>query len=508
MDPQSMSAEELEAEIEATRRRVEAERTRRRELRAETQQAGERRRLRKELQTMREALEAEQAGCEHEEWVRRVFDEDRVYDDGPLRFPLEPYGSRVSRSPVMQASEGTSAKCADRVARGEHVWRIEGFSWLKSMLKQEDDPFFCVTSRPILLGYETFHLAYSPWAGELCEDYHGSLAILLRTTEWVGIRYRIYIKMRNGEFQQWGETCDVVHRGDPWNCAYGPDVHWPGDPPPSPGIFGLSHEELLQSEWVQNDTLTVKLELEVRPDAFAEPQVLSLATEIPESTIVQDTQALFEEGTCSDVRFMVQDEVIHAHSQVLCARSEVFGKQLTAGMQESVSKVITIEDCDAATFKAFLRFLYTDRLPDTRESQQLDPGSSRDTETEGGLPQLPEIQALLAVSHRYQVKRLHLWCEAKISEHINSSQVCGILCQAHLLQAKQLERACLSFIKAHAGQVLTLPAYVELVKKWPEIGVKVSLFSAGVSEAEALAAMDAVEKPQDQKSEQAAGSYP
>lgn len=32
------------------------------------------------------------------------------------------------------------------------------------------------------------------------------------------------------------------------------------------GIFGLSHKQLLASEWVENDALTVKFELEVRPD--------------------------------------------------------------------------------------------------------------------------------------------------------------------------------------------------------------------------------------------------
>ena len=32
------------------------------------------------------------------------------------------------------------------------------------------------------------------------------------------------------------------------------------------GIFGLTHKQLLDSEWVENDSLTVKFELEVRPD--------------------------------------------------------------------------------------------------------------------------------------------------------------------------------------------------------------------------------------------------
>ena len=88
------------------------------------------------------------------------------------------------------------------------------------------------------------------------------------------------------------------------------------------------------------------------------------------------------------------------------------------------------------------------------------------------------------VSHKYQVKRLQLWCEAKLSEQIDTPQVCGILCQAHLFQAKQLEQACLRFIKDHADQVFTLPAYLELIKKWPQVALKISLFSAGVHEEE------------------------
>ena len=35
---------------------------------------------------------------------------------------------------------------------------------------------------------------------------------------------------------------------------------------------------------------------------------------------------------------MVQSERIEAHSQILAARSEVFGRQLSIGMRESISK--------------------------------------------------------------------------------------------------------------------------------------------------------------------------
>lgn len=39
-----------------------------------------------------------------------------------------------------------------------------------------------------------------------------------------------------------------------------------------------------------------------------------------------------------DVTFVVQGETMKAHSPILCARSEVFEKELTAGLRESTSK--------------------------------------------------------------------------------------------------------------------------------------------------------------------------
>ncbi|CAE7764739.1 BPM3, partial [Symbiodinium sp. CCMP2456] len=505
-DPTLMSAEELRAEIEATRRHAQAEEARFDQILAENEQAKERQRLREELREARDRLQYTWERNDSAMVDRRAIDDDELRV-APQYQPVCPF----KKPPVMQANGGGITNFGDMVAKGTYIWRIEGFSWVPCAVEQIrlegfTPPFVTfVHSHPDFnFGNQEFQFRYSPWAHYLCDQHHGSLAIVPRTRDGVVVlRYRIFVKAQSGEFVQWGRTRDVVHDGDSGRtCAYGPDVHWPDDPPASLGIFGLSHEELLESQWVENDTLTVKFELEVRPPRNVIQQPLSLATEIPEPTIHQDTQALLEEGICSDVRFMVQDEVIQAHSQVLCARSEVFRNQLTAGMQESISKVIKIEDCDVTTFKAFLQFVYTDRLPNLQELLSMQ--TSSESRNQNGAPQPSQIQALLAVSHKYQVKRLQLWCEAKLSEQIDTAQVCGMLCQAHLFQAKQLEQACLCFIRDHADQVFTLPAYLELITKWPEIALKINLFSAGVSEAEALAAMDALEKQQGQQSEQAA----
>ena len=450
--------------------------------------------LRRELERARERhIEAKKRNREKVK-LRECIDKDISGRFRPKRLLLDS---------VMQRSGAASTDCAETVVRGQYVWTITGFSWLKMVLDQQMSE--CSVWSPIFeLGDVSFQFAFNPVASRmLWGDYygnsddndgpHGSIGIVVDTLNTFVLRYRIFIKEQNGEFVQWDETRNVIHDGTDDDAdepvAYGPDVHWPDDEPPaSQGIFGLSYEQLLQSEWVMDDTLTVKFELEVRPEGEPDSKPSTRPAEVPEPTMTEDMRALLEEGTCSDVRFMVQEEVIQAHSQVLCARSEVFSKQLTAGLQESVSKVIVIEDSDVVTFKAFLQFLYTDRLPDA-QALILASTSSESVNETCDLQRSP-IQVLLAVSHKYQVKRLQVWCQAKLSEEINASTVCSILVQAHLLQAKQLEKSCLSFIETHAGQVLSLPAYADLIKKWPQIRLQVSLFLAGVSDTEDLASQD------------------
>ena len=219
----------------------------------------------------------------------------------------------------------------------------------------------------------------------------------------------------------------------------------------------------------------MKFVLEVRPPGPEESERFQDIVEVPGPSMSDDAQALLQSGKGSDMRFTVQGEVIPAHSQILCARSEVFQKQLTAGMQESVTKEIVIEDCDAATFKAFLKFLYTDSLPSVEELSA--PASS----AAASAAQLSHMQALLVVSHKYQVARLQRWCEKQLSERLSTSEVCSILKQAHLLQAEPLERACLTYLRNHMEEVAKLPAYEELFEAWPKIALKISFFMRGVA---------------------------
>ena len=120
------------------------------------------------------------------------------------------------------------------------------------------------------------------------------------------------------------------------------------------GIFGMSHEELLKSEWVVEGALTAKFELEVRPNVELDPMPLKRASiEVPQATclaierplsklpfrrIAADLMTMFEEGKGADVAFLVQGERIMGHSQILAARSSVLEHHLNSGMKESITK--------------------------------------------------------------------------------------------------------------------------------------------------------------------------
>merc|ERR1719253_631066 len=139
---------------------------------------------------------------------------------------------------------------------------------------------------------------------------------------------------------------------------FGPDVCSKSEVPA--GVFGMSHNELIKSEWVIDDMLIVKLKVEVRPtdvEVFAERQP---TITVPPSKLADEFLLLLDSGIGSDVKFVVQGEEIRAHSHILSARSRVLQRQFDNGMEETHSKEVVIADCQPDVFKAFLRHLYSD----------------------------------------------------------------------------------------------------------------------------------------------------
>jgi len=325
-------------------------------------------------------------------------------------------------------------------------------------------------------------------------------------------RHKFYVMRQDGQYIQWGQEEEMCEEHeDLEEVVFGPDVT--STSRAASGIFGLQHDALLQSEWVINDTLTVRVELEVRPytgcevDCLLPVKLAKPSIAVPPTPISSKLLSLFDKERCTDITFKVKEELIKAHSQVLAAHSEVFERQFFGGLEESVSKEAVIEDVEPKIFRAFLKVLYTDdmdHLQDTITECLKSNSSSESTGSTGNAPSVTMVSALqdlLALSHKYQVEHLLAWCQHQLCMHITEEGVCSVLCQAHLCEAQHLEAKCLSYIKEHMSKIASTKEFARLTTEWPELILKISLHAAGVSPKDAAAAVSVQQEVRKRKRE-------
>lgn len=415
------------------------------------------------------------------------------------------------RSARSHESRHVTMDCASAVRTGDMEWSIKGFSWLEEALSVEDLDYAC--SRSIIIDRHGFQLVYHPGKGRMgCNSQRASLAILHEDCHGsdggVAFRWKLMVKNRNHEYVQWGDDGRELRLEGDDLYLYGPDVCAVGDIPT--GVFGLTHQQLMKSEWVADDVLTVKLQIEVRTEKPPEEKCEDAGdmVEEPSSLLIHNLLALLDSGANSDVTFMVQGEAVQAHSPILSAQSKVLQTQFACGMQESTSKSVTIEDCEPLVFKAFLRYLYSDRfsaLENVLQAKMDDGTASGDSSLAGssmkGAAITPAMQQLLALAHKYDLARLQAWCERTLKSNISIDNVCPMLCQAHLYTATNLEKKCLEVIQHNMTEVIATEAFASLVQRWPQVSVKITAHLAKVPKEKTAAAVDVQEKTRKRKRE-------
>uniref|UniRef100_A0A8R7PPQ9 BTB domain-containing protein n=2 Tax=Triticum urartu TaxID=4572 RepID=A0A8R7PPQ9_TRIUA len=163
----------------------------------------------------------------------------------------------------------------------------------------------------------------------------------------------------------------------------------------------------------------------------------SPSIKVPPSDMQQHFSDLLlaEEGT--DVTFKVGSETIAAHRCVLAARSAVFKAELFGTMKEgtATTSVIQVDDMDAQIFRAMLGFIYSDWPPEIEEEEGADV----------------MWQHLLIAADRYDLRRLRLMCEEKLSEYVDVSTATTILTLAEQHNCRGLKETCLEFLNSPAN---------------------------------------------------------
>ena len=132
----------------------------------------------------------------------------------------------------------------------------------------------------------------------------------------------------------------------------------------------------------------------------------------------------------SDVEFLVEGRVIHAHRVILSMLSERFRAMFSSGFMESTQKQIRLDDIRYTTFMSMLEYLYTGKGPEVDGS---DDGS------------LLRVVELLRLSDQFMLDHLKQICECKLGSVVSDMNVDSILEHGEMFNADQLVQFCRHF---------------------------------------------------------------
>ena len=149
------------------------------------------------------------------------------------------------------------------------------------------------------------------------------------------------------------------------------------------------------------------------------------------STLADDFHSVVDDPDFSDVRFVVEGRVVHAHRVVLAARCEHFQAMFKSGMRETTAKEIVIPNVKHTAFLALLRYLYSDVV-------------TADAEV---------AIELYAAADMYNIERLKRSCEVMVQKQIDRESAPRLLQIADQMHAVKVRDVILTFIVRNFDEV-------------------------------------------------------
>jgi speckle-type POZ protein len=172
--------------------------------------------------------------------------------------------------------------------------------------------------------------------------------------------------------------------------------------------------------------------------------------DLPPSNIGSHLGLLLDSAAGSDVTFVVDGERFAAHRAVLAARSPVFKAQLFGSMADATMSSIPLHGISAATFRAMLRFMYTDACPEEAD----------------------DYSDLLAAADRFELDRLKLLCARKLWNNVSEDTVAVTLICAETYNCPQLKSKCVGFFgegKDFKTRAVLTDDFARLALQFPSI---------------------------------------
>lgn len=158
------------------------------------------------------------------------------------------------------------------------------------------------------------------------------------------------------------------------------------------------------------------------------------------STVVDSLRAAFDDPATSDIKFSVDNKLIHAHKIILKIRCEHFRSMFQDPWEEASKDTVEITQFSYTVYRAFLQYLYTDEV-------DLAPSNAI---------------GLLDLANSYFEQQLKRHCERIIKRGITVDNAAVLYAAAIKFEAKELEEFCFRFAVNHLTAVAQTEAFYQL----------------------------------------------
>ncbi|KAL5197416.1 hypothetical protein ABZP36_000928 [Zizania latifolia] len=312
------------------------------------------------------------------------------------------------------AAHVSSAIVAEVVSRS-HVIKIDGYSRIKGLIKNGK----YVSSIPFSVGGNSWIIRFYPNGDAKESEDYLSFYLYLDSDCAKDVKAFFSLKLldKNGGPVTLYSTTSSMHTFNSKDSGWGYTKF-------------MKKMDLEGSAHLRDDSFDIKCEITVMKE-------------------------ICSKETNKDVTFYVGQERFLAHRCVLAARSSVFKAEFFGTMNAKARRTIKIEDMEAGVFRSLLHFIYTDSLPDASQDVVM-------------------AQHLLVAADRYNVERLKLICEEKLSKNLESDMLATSLALAEQHSCHGLKEACFEFLASPSNleSVMASDGYEHLKSSCPSVLVE------------------------------------
>ncbi|XP_051173208.1 speckle-type POZ protein-like [Leptopilina boulardi] len=220
----------------------------------------------------------------------------------------------------------------------------------------------------------------------------------------------------------------------------------------STSFYWSYSEEDFYKEWDKSTLSSIKIQCKVMVLDSLKDVIPNELTHYPETeNLLNQIENSFNDQTLKDVTLKVENKEFTAHKMILSLRSPVFAAMFKSKMNEELTSIVEIKDMKSKIFQKMLRFIYTDKVKNLKESA---------------------VQ-LYNAADKYELEKLKRMCINSLYRNLSLKTVIETLKFAKQYSIFDLEQSCLKYLVLNIETLKDTPEFEELINVNPGYSMEI-----------------------------------